>query len=477
MMLQLGLGAAAVLLLVMVGPIVAKLVEAGERWATIMSELAILAIDRPAIVVGATGRLSIERMAVDEQAQAATIGELKVKPLGDTLLRWGSRKFAMVDEVFGVTFDLRDVLVGDEAVEADMDGRLYLDVERETEGSNPIVYYDDFVNLALPVGQGVQAVDLNLERTLRPVVDGSEDARAFERVWEGVRRMFLEHGEGLPVLKLMAPVFGFIAGGAAAFYLFGPGAMPFSDSRVVSIGYTVPAFASTKLTRARAKQAILAMLAAAAFTLAVFYAPLAIVGFLGGIVGLLLVVVGIAPILPMAITGPIAELLLRLGLMALDDPTLLQQDGRMRWIDADVDGPRYRLAKTFVSFAVHVDEDTFGKAGMRGGQLQRYRSTDTVDGLPDDLQLATVEKGGVRSVVPTREAVSEHAGAVWVRTDRWLRRFADAATGRLVEIAQREATKEFGAGDHDVDDNTIMMRSLLAAIGGFAISAAIWVLV
>jgi hypothetical protein len=82
MMLQLGLGAAAVLLLVMVAPIVAKLVEAGERWANMMSELAILAIDRPAIVVGATGRLSIERMAVDEQAQAATIGELKVKPLG-----------------------------------------------------------------------------------------------------------------------------------------------------------------------------------------------------------------------------------------------------------------------------------------------------------------------------------------------------------------------------------------------------------
>ncbi|MDR9395860.1 MAG: hypothetical protein RI571_16380, partial [Roseovarius sp.] len=173
--------------------------------------------------------------------------------------------------------------------------------------------------------------------------------------------------------------------------------------------------------RARAKQAIIAMLAAAAFTLAIFYAPLAIVGFLGGIVALLLLIIGIAPILPMAITGPIAELLLRLGLLALDDPTLLQQDGRMRWIDEDVDGPRYRLAKTFVAFAVHVDEDTFGRAGMRGGQLQRYRSTESVEGLPEGLQLATVEKGGVRSVVPTREAVSEHAGAIWVRTDRWLR--------------------------------------------------------
>ena len=476
MMLELGLGAAAVLLLLMVGPIVAKVAEAGDWWANLMGGLAILAVDRPAIVVGATGRLSLERMHVDEQAQAASIGDLKVKPLGDTLLRWGSRKFAFIDEVFGVTFDLRDTLVGDEAIESDMDGKLHVEVEQQTEGSNPIIYYDDYVNLALPVGQGVQAVDLNLERTLRPVVDGSEDARAFERVWEGVRRMFLEHGEGLPVLKLMAPVFGFIAGGAAAFYLFGPGAMPFTDNRIVSIGYTVPAFASTQLTRARAKQAIIAMLAAAAFTLAVFYAPLAIVGFLGGIVALMLLIIGIAPILPMAITGPIAELLLRLGLLALDDPTLLQQDGRMRWIDEDVDGPRYRLAKTFVAFAVHVDEDTFGRAGMRGGQLQRYRSTESVEGLPEGLQLATVEKGGVRSVVPTREAVSEHAGAIWVRTDRWLRRFADAATGRLVEIAQREATKEFGAGDQDVDDNTIMMRTLLAAIGGFAVSAAIWVL-
>ncbi|MFO8101851.1 MAG: acyl-CoA dehydrogenase, partial [Dehalococcoidia bacterium] len=57
-----------------------------------------------------------------------------------------------------------------------------------------------------PVGQGVQAVDLNLERTLRPVVDGSEDARAFERVWEGVRRPRVAEGDAIMCLALSEPV-------------------------------------------------------------------------------------------------------------------------------------------------------------------------------------------------------------------------------------------------------------------------------
>ena len=52
MMLELGLGAAAVLLVLMVGPIVAKVAEAGASWANLMAGLAILAVDRPAIVVG-----------------------------------------------------------------------------------------------------------------------------------------------------------------------------------------------------------------------------------------------------------------------------------------------------------------------------------------------------------------------------------------------------------------------------------------
>jgi hypothetical protein len=476
MIFDIALGAAVAIAVVLVSPMASKVLDLGEQTANLMTTLAILAIDRPAIVVGATGKLSLERMEVDTQAQAATIGELKIKPLGDTLLRWGSRKFAFVDEVFGVTFDLRDVLVGAQAVEADMDGKLSVSKKFMWQTAGQHTLTEDFVNLALPVGQGVQAVDLNLDRTLRPVIDGSEDARAFERVWEGVRRMFLEHGEGLPVLKLMAPVFGFIAGGAAAFYLFGPGAMPFSDNRIVSIGLSIPALWVGAISRTRLKRFAALLVTMSIVGLLVWYLPYTVVGILGTVVLGLFVVIGLGPLLPMGITGPIAELLLRLGLLALDDPALLQDDGRMQWIDADVEGPRYRLAKTFVTFAVRVDESTFGKAGMRGGQLQRYRSTESVEGLPDDLQLATVEKGGVRSVVPTRQAVSDHAGDIWIRTDRWLRRFADAATGRLVEIAQREATKEFGAGDHDVDDDAIMMRSLAASIGGFAISTVIWVM-
>lgn len=476
MMFDIALGVGVAITGLMVSPIVSKALGLGEQFANLMTSLAILAIDRPAIVVGATGKVSLERMVIDAQAQAATIGEMKVKPLGDTLLRWGSRKFAFIDEVFGVTFDLRDVLVGAQAVEADMDGRLSVSKKFIWQTAGQHTLTEDFVNLALPVGQGVQAVDLNLERTLRPVIDGSEDARAFERVWEGVRRMFLEHGEGLPVLKLMAPVFGFIAGGAAAFYLFGPGAMPFSDNRIVSIGLSIPALWVGAISRTRVKRfiAFLALMGMAGIL--VWYLPYAVVGILGTVVVGVVVVIGFCPIFPMAITGPIAELLLRLGLLALGNPTLMQDDGRVHWVDADVEGPRYRLAKTFVAFAIQVDEHTFGRAGMRGGQLQRYRSTESIDGLPDDLQLGTVEKGGVRSVVPTPQAASEHAGDIWVRTDRWLRRFADAATGRLVEIAQREATKEFGAGDHDVDDNAIMLRSLAASIGGFAISTVIWVM-
>ncbi len=56
--------------------------------------------------------------------------------------------------------------------------------------------------------------------------------------------------------------------------------------------------------------------------------------------------------------------------------------------------------------------------------------------------------------------------ATYVRTDSWLSRFSDAATGDDLDTAEEEAKNEFAAGDPKYDDGTLMKWSGIAAGAG-----------
>lgn len=199
-------------------------------------------------------------------------------------------------------------------------------------------------------------------------------------------------------------------------------------------------------------------------------------GFVGGAAAL--------PILSL-IVGPasrrlgegLGSLWLTVGLRSFEDPVVnLDADSNYRVVEADelgIDGgPRYKLAKTLVGFDCARDVEAFGHAG--------HTSSDLVDYLPSD---GLVAADGGASVLPRGMAATdqirnaEHYGmlpdadhlddhATYVRTDHWLSRFRDAATGRVADRAQQEATREFAGGDPPISDHLLMLGSVgLAAVG------------
>ena len=64
-------------------------------------------------------------------------------------------------------------------------------------------------------------------------------------------------------------------------------------------------------------------------------------------------------------------------------------------------------------------------------------------------------------------------GTTFVRTDKWLARFKDAATGDTVDTAMQEAIKEFAAGDPELSDGWLMKLSAILFGAGFGF----WVVV
>jgi hypothetical protein len=69
---------------------------------------------------------------------------------------------------------------------------------------------------------------------------------------------------------------------------------------------------------------------------------------------------------------------------------------------------------------------------------------------------------------------SETRSGTYVRTDKWMSRMADAATGKISERAQLEATKEFADGDSSFSDERLMYLSIGASILGFVGGAGLW---
>jgi len=240
------------------------------------------------------------------------------------------------------------------------------------------------------------------------------------------------------------------------------------------------------------KQLGLSVAIAAAVVTPLVIFQLAFVVFVAAAVGVIVLLPlmssTLLSVLPATLAESIAETWMTLGLKAFDDPIIRQTETSEFGINEATTlqpefrdtGQRYRFCKSYVGFTCDVTPDTFGPAGVHGTKIGEYRPTDVItdggDLAPDGYEpTSKISNGGHNGFVPTFEAVDSYRRqATFVRSDRWLARFRDAATGKMAERAQQEATKEFAGGEPPFSDRQIMLFSLAGLAGGMIFSFILW---
>jgi len=232
------------LVVLVIGPSVAQSTRYGEWVANAYANTAMQTVGRPSIHVGTDVDLSLRKRVHDREHghQAVSLGDIKqlLTTVPGTTLRWGSRPFTFVAGQFGTTFDLRDVVVGRRIVDLEHDGEMTA-VEYVRDADGKITSLQGYVRAFVRIPDGGRTLTLDLGQSVEPITDGNEDATAWHRVREGVRRMFLLHQEETGILRLALPVIALIGGLMAAYYLFGPGMLPGSppSGRSVAVGASV----------------------------------------------------------------------------------------------------------------------------------------------------------------------------------------------------------------------------------------------
>jgi len=525
-----------VVLLLLVPPLVNALdwLPGASSIGNAYVSVAMRTLSQPAISVSNTTSFSLRKRGYDSTYDAETISSggqsMKLKQIPKSVVRWGGRPFTFVDETFGVCFDLRDVAVGRREHELRQDGQMTFENRIYGQQDNVLDAYT-FVRGFFDLDAGHQTLDMDLDDSLHPIVDGSEDAGQWERVREGVRRMFLSNSK-LGLIRIAMPFLGFVAGMMAAFYLFGPGQMPGGGSSV-SVGALLPfalgggddgdddeddesridfeelaATASQWLRQAgesakaaggatvsflqsvsattykRLAAALVVVVAVVVAVLVAGVVPVAVLGITAGVVavGVPLASGVVGGILPRMLCEPIAETWTNIGLMAFDDPIISQEAEQVVVVEAEEtdsdSGERYRMCKQWVGFALHVDADAMGHAGNDRVDLSDYRGTGA---LPDggDMQLPTgweptevITRADHNGLVPTTSEAD--SSTVYIRSDLWLSQTADVATGAIAARSHRESLKEFADGRGFWTDGRIMQLFIGLGILGLAFGFMIW---
>jgi hypothetical protein len=540
-------GVLAGIVLVLLLPLLARQTETipGAGWfGNAYATIAMQTLGSPSISVSPNMDFSLRKRGFSQQYSSEYVKKagkiLRVTPVEDTVHRWGSKPFTFVDEKFGNTFDLRDVVFGRVEHELRKDGEMVYEESLYENGR--VVDRMTFVRAFLDVGSGTQTVDMDLKQSIAPITDGWEDSTAWARLREGVRRMFLEQGKALGLMRIIFVTLSPIAGLMAGFYLFGPGALPGATGGT-SIGVGASLFglfglggsdeddadgednsetdqpqesivggikrgagASVEALNSLGtwirsvdvviyKRAALAVAVVGILLAAFIVSPVGVVAFVAAALTVAAtIVIGSSRVLaafPAKLCEPVAELWMQLGLMAFDEPVIHQDHGEFEVIDGssitDDVSNQYRFCKHWVAFALNVDADAYGRAGVESSDIVDYRDGSAVadvsaDGgveiasqLPDDWEPTNkVTNANHRGLVPSSETVRDRITTTWVRTDRWLGRFADASTGTVCERAQEEATKEFAGSERPVSDTQLMKYSLGLMSAGLVFSFVIW---
>lgn len=308
--------------------------------------------------------------------------------------------------------------------------------------------------------------------------------------------MYIGYQEDLSFWKLLVPVTAGLLAFATGYYVLGPGQMPGGSSggggSPISVG-TLLLLSTTDpkelLSRVREKiekrhvvqaGAMLAVKAVVVGSISVFGVGTSLIlfgAFLGG--------AALLPLLTLILGAVgkgenLAELLMMIGLMGFDDPMFdLGADDQYRVVEAEAVGlegtPRTKFAKSLVGFTCDVSPEAFGHAGHSAADLEDYRPVQLVaDGGAASLPRGYVPTEGMTNAnhqgfMPADPSPS----TTFVRSDTWLGRFRDSATGAAIAVAEQEATKKFAAGDAEISDNRLMKLSAVAA----ALGIGFWVVI
>lgn len=550
-------GVLAGIVLVLLLPLLARQTETipGAGWfGNAYATIAMQTLGSPSISVSPNMDFSLRKRGFSQQYSSEYVKKagkiLRVTPVEDTVHRWGSKPFTFVDENFGNTFDLRDVVFGRVEHELRKDGEMVYEESLFENGR--VVDRMTFVRAFLDVGSGTQTVDMDLKQSIAPITDGWEDSTAWARLREGVRRMFLEQGKGMGLMRIIFVTMSPIAGLMAGFYLFGPGALPgATGGTTIGVGSSLfglfglggdddddededesesdqpqesfvdgikqgaaasvrwskrGGFASIEIVKTVGgwlrsvdavtyKRAALAVAVVGILLAAFLVSPVGAVAFVAAALTVAAtIVIGSSRVLaafPAKLCEPVAELWMQLGLMAFDEPIIHQDHGEFEVIEgssiSDDVSNQYRFCKHWVAFALDVDPEAFGRAGVDASDMVDYRDGSSVaevsaDGgveiasqLPDGWEPTNkLTNANHRGLVPSSATVRDRITTTWVRTDRWLGRFADASTGTVCERAQEEATKEFAGSERPVSDTQLMKYSLGLMSAGLVFSFIIW---
>lgn len=501
------LSAAAGLMTLLAGPALLSRTDHGPKVANAYASFVFKALSRPAITVGKHGDLMLRQLSYDEIFDSETMTtdgvERKVTRTAENVHRFSSTPLAFVEEVWGVTFDLRDVLIGRLEHEHRDDGEMTRTYSEFDDSGRPIRlerFWRGFFEL-----DERPALSMNLNQSVRPIIDGSEKAHWHEQMDEAVRRMFVDREQSLGFLKLLLPGVGLGIGLVLGYYLLGPGQMPGGGGNVtdtISVGAIIPlSFESVReqltdvysrvlehLTNAGEKVSALpwrtigiavgalsalVLAGLGALTLGVATSIIASAGFIIGfsVLPVLVLVFG-----AIGRGASIGELIIMSGLMGLGDPVLdLTEDDKYRFEEADelglVDPPQVKLAKTLIGLSCEVSPKAFGSAGYDAADVEETRDSVATDGgadlsscLPRNYEpTEQMTKAGHSAFVPA----DANASKTYVRADKWLARFRDAATGDRLDVAEAEAKKEYAAGDPQLSDGQLMRYTMALAIAGF----------
>ena len=489
----------------------------GSKIGNAYARFIAFALRRPALTVGKRSDLTLRQLSYDDvfSAEEFEAGGVmrKVRRPAENVHRLGSTPLAFVDEEYGVTFDLRDLLLSEKALSLREDGQLVRTYSVFEDGTPTRV--EHFFRAFLEIAER-RAMALDLDDSVRPWVDGSEKAHLHERMDEAVRRMFIDRQEDLSFFKLLVPMIGIGAGLLLGFYIVGPGQLP--GEPVSSSPIDVGAIGLVSLTSGRqwlsvqasrvretlgsgaggddglnipwwrigkalVATGVLAITAGIAIKIGMFWSAVIGGSFLAGFafLPLLLLVFG-----ALGAGAGLGDLMLMAALMGFDEPVInLRADDRYEIREADAlgleDPPKVKVAWTLVGLSCDVDPEAFDGAGATAADLEDVRDQFAADGgrdadecLPTGFESTReIQKAGHHAYLPTNPSTR----STFVRLDMFLARFRDAATGGLLDVAEKEARKQYAAGDPDLSDQRLMVLSLAGTVLGFLLSAGVFALV
>lgn len=492
---------------VFVLPATLKSTRYGTKIANAYARFTMFALRRPGLSFGKHADLTLRQLSYDDVFDAEEIESggvaRKVRRTAENVHRFGSTPFALIDEVYGVTFDLRDMAVAEREHRHREDGqmvRTFAKFNNEGEATRVENFCRGFFEFEKRPG-----LSLDIDDSVRRIVDGSERAHWHERMDEAVRRMFIDRQEGLPFLKLLVPAISLGIGLLLGFYVLGPGQLPGGDTGAspIDVGAMFAVslsgfggWARSQLARVRdglsggggssgglvpwrrlgktlAGLAILAGLAFAASAIGLFWSGVIGGSFLAGyaVLPLLLLLLG-----ALGVGAGLGDLMLMAGLMGIREPVLdLTEDDQYRFVEADdlglEDPPKAKLAWTLIGLSPEVSPEAFGHAGYDAADVEEIRDQIATDGGRDADDVLPKGYESTREITKANHSAfvpsDPDPSTTYVRADMWLARFRDAATGTSLDTAEKEARKEYAAGDPDLSDQRLMGYSALAAAGGF----------